>query len=93
MFWLIWNVIKANLKVAKIIWDPSLPIAPKWQRLRVNLETDLQKTFYANSITLMPGTLTTDVEKNSFMIHSLSQKDIDELKTGNMERKIRASGI
>jgi len=27
------------------------------------------------------------------MIHSLSQKDIDELKTGNMERKIRASGI
>jgi multicomponent Na+:H+ antiporter subunit E len=53
----------------------------------------MEKTLYANSITLTPGTLTTDVGEDHFMIHALSQEGIDELREGEMERRIRRLGV
>jgi len=55
--------------------------------------TPLEKTLYANSITLTPGTLTTDVCDDHFLIHALSQEGIDELREGEMERRIRRIGL
>jgi len=91
--WLFWQVVLSNIDVARRIWAPSLPIQPSWQRLDTKVSTPLEKTLYANSITLTPGTLTTDVKGDHFMVHSLTQAGIDDLRKGEMEARIRRLGI
>ncbi|MEJ2309266.1 MAG: Na+/H+ antiporter subunit E [Gammaproteobacteria bacterium] len=91
--WLMWQVVLSNIDVARRIWHPSLPIRPTWQRLDTSVSTPLEKTLYANSITLTPGTLTTDVREDHFMIHSLSPEGIEELRKGEMEKRIRRLGV
>ena len=87
--WLLGAVIKSNIEVVRLIWDPKLPIQPTWRRLDVQLRSTMLRTLYANSITLTPGTLTTDVEDDHFMVHSLTEEGMQELEDGRMERKIR----
>jgi multicomponent Na+:H+ antiporter subunit E len=91
--WLLWQVVLSNIDVARRIWNPSLPIRPSWERLDTKVSTPLEKTLYANSITLTPGTLTTDVREDHFMIHSLTPEAIEELRKGEMERRIRRLGV
>ncbi len=87
--WLMWQVVLSNVTLARRIWDPRLPIRPTWQRLDTSVSTPLEKTLYANSITLTPGTLTTDVKRDHFMIHSLSPEGMEDLRQGEMEGRIR----
>ena len=91
--WLLWCVIKSNIDLARRILHPSLPVYPVWARLDTRVQTPVEKTLYANSITLTPGTLTTDVRDDHFLIHAVSQEGIDDLRTGEMERRIRRLGV
>lgn len=91
--WLFWCVIKSNLDLARRIWDPKLPVHPVWTRLDIRVKTPVETTLYANSITLTPGTLTTDVCKHHFLIHAVWQEAVDELREGEMERRILKLGL
>ena len=91
--WLMWQVVLSNIDLARRIWDPTLPIRPTWQRLDIKVTSTLAKTLYANSITLTPGTLTTDVREDHFMVHSLSPDGIEDLRKGGMEEQIQRLGI
>jgi len=71
--------VLSNIDLVRRIWDPTLPIRPTWQRLDIKVTSSLAKMLYANSITLTPGTLTTDVRKDHFMVHSLTSDGIEEL--------------
>jgi multicomponent Na+:H+ antiporter subunit E len=93
LLWLMWQVVLSNIDLVRRIWDPTLPIRPTWQRLDIKVTSALAKTLYANSITLTPGTLTTDVREDHFMVHSLSTDGIDELRKGRMEKQIQRLGI
>ena len=93
LLWLMWQVVLSNIDLVRRIWDPTLPIQPTWQRLDIKVTSPLAKTLYANSITLTPGTLTTDVREDHFMVHSLSPDGIEGLRKGAMERRIRDLGI
>jgi len=87
--WLLWQVVLANLAVAKRILDPRLPIRPTWQAIDVSLQGPLQKTLYANSITLTPDTLTTHVQEDGrFMVHALWPESIEQLRSGEMQARI-----
>ncbi len=87
--WLTWAVAKANIDVVRRIWDPKLPISPNWTRLDTQIATPLKKTLYANSITLTPGTLTTNAREDHLMVHCLTKENAEELRGGEMERRIR----
>lgn len=89
VLWLIRSVILSNIDVAKRIWHPDLPISPQWKKLPVKDLDPRGKTLYANCITLTPGTLTTDIGEDHFMVHSLSHDSFTELEQGEMERQIR----
>jgi multicomponent Na+:H+ antiporter subunit E len=93
LLWLMWQVVLSNIDLVRRIWDPALPIRPTWQRLDIKVTSTLAKTLYANSITLTPGTLTTDVREGHFMVHSLSSGGIEELRKGAMEHQIQRLGI
>jgi len=91
--WLMGCVVKANVDLARRIWAPSLPIRPGWERLETRVTSPMEKTLYANSITLTPGTLTTDVREDHLLIHSLTPEGMEELRQGEMERRIRRLGV
>lgn len=91
--WLFWCVIKANIDLARRIWDPKLPVNPVWAPLETRVKTPVEVALYANSITLTPGTLTTDVSDDHFMIHAISQEGIDDLREGEMERRVLKLGL
>ena len=93
LLWLMWQVVLSNIDLVRRIWDPTLPIRPTWQRLDIKVTSSLAKTLYANSITLTPGTLTTDVREDHFMVHSLSPDGIEDLRKGGMEEQIQRLGI
>ena len=86
--WLIWQVIITNIDVARRIWDPSLPIKPASRKIKVSIKDPLIKTIYANSITLTPGTVTTEVGEDYFIVHALNAEGLDELEEGEMEARL-----
>ncbi|MDP7062742.1 MAG: Na+/H+ antiporter subunit E [Planctomycetota bacterium] len=89
LWWLMCAVIKANIVVVKRIWAPNLPISPTWTRLETEINTPLKKTLYANSITLTPGTLTTNAHRDHLWVHCLTQDNAAKLREGEMEGRIR----
>ena len=61
--------IKANLDVTMRVIHPDVPIRPGIVKVRTTLNSDIAKTFLANSITLTPGTLTIDIDGQDFYVH------------------------
>jgi len=76
-----WELLTANLDVARRVLSPSMPIEPKVVEVPLRVETDLAITTIANSITLTPGTLSMDYddERNSLYVHALAASSRDEV--------------
>lgn len=71
MLRLIWEIIKANYDVARIIINPRLPIDPRIVEYRTYLPGDLPRTVFSDSITLTPGTVTVDLADDVLSVHCL----------------------
>lgn len=65
----VWEMIKANFHVAYIVIHPMLPIKPGIVRVKTKLQRDSALTMLANSITLTPGTLTVDIDKDKQILY------------------------
>ena len=89
-FWLSWEICKANFDVARRILDPKMPIEPRLFELELHQSSDLEKVIYANSITLTPGTVTTNIDKEHIQIHALSVEAEREMRSGKMAAKVAA---
>ena len=87
-FWLGWEIIKSNIDVARRILAPGLPISPHVFTVRAFQKTDLGRVTFANSITLVPGTVTMDVDEDVFTVHALTQAAAADLKRGDMNRRV-----
>ena len=88
--WLIKEIFKANVKVARIILDPRLPISPIMVPFRASQKSELGRMIYANSITLTPGTITTGTEAEILRIHALTWHDVDGREEDEMDERITA---
>ena len=66
---LAWEMLKANFNVAFIVIHPLLPIKPGFIKIRTGLREDASLTVLANSITLTPGTLTVDIDKDESTLY------------------------
>ena len=78
----LWEVLKANIDVAYRVMHPSLPINPGIVKVKTNLDTDTALTFLANSITLTPGTMSVDIDRDKgfLYVHWI------DVKTKNVEK-------
>jgi multicomponent Na+:H+ antiporter subunit E len=86
--WLAKEVVKSSLDVARIVLSPSLPISPQVVRIKASCEHPVDQAILANSITLTPGTLALDVHDGEIIVHALTQAGADELKQGEMDRRV-----
>lgn len=89
-FWLLWEIGKSNLAIARAILSPSLPIQPQLVRVKAGQKTPLGVVIYANSITLTPGTITLDVRDGEILVHALTDGSAAGLRTGEMDRRVTA---
>tara|TARA_Y100001970_G_scaffold121346_1_gene150544 strand:+ start:211 stop:690 length:480 start_codon:yes stop_codon:yes gene_type:complete len=84
--WLFKEIIKANIDTAKIIIlnNPD----PQNFRVKSSQKTEAGKVTYANSITLTPGTVTTELDGDILEVHALSSDMADDVKSGVMDKKV-----
>ena len=86
--WLAREIIKSNLDVARRILTPGLPISPNVFTVRATQQSDLGRVTYANSITLVPGTVAMDVDEDVITVHALTRDAAADLKRGEMNRRV-----
>jgi multicomponent Na+:H+ antiporter subunit E len=69
--WLLWQIVIASLQVAYAVLHPKCPIDPSLLRFKTKLGNTSSKVILGNSITLTPGTITLEIEKDEFLVHAL----------------------
>ncbi len=89
--WLLVEIVKSNIDVTRRILSPSLPISPTVVKLKALQRSELGKVIYANSITLTPGTVSIDVQRDEITVHAISEDGAAGLLAGAMNRK--AAGV
>lgn len=70
--WLLVQIVIANFDVAWRILHPRLPIKPTFVRIARTQRKDLTGVVYANSITLTPGTISTNLDADCIEVHILT---------------------
>lgn len=86
---LAYNVVVANIHVALIVLSPKLPISPGFILVKTKLEKELTRTLYANSITLTPGTITINLNKDRLLVHALTNETAQGVYEWHLENRLR----
>jgi multicomponent Na+:H+ antiporter subunit E len=86
--WLLLEIAKSNIAVARAILDPRLPISPRVVTVPASQRSDLGRVVYANSITLTPGTVSMQVDAQTITVHALTDEAAAGLAAGDMDRRV-----
>jgi multicomponent Na+:H+ antiporter subunit E len=87
--WLFIEIIKANIAVLQNIWLPKkYPISPIIRTLKMQPESRIARTVYANSITLTPGTIAIKVRGQDVLVYALTEEGMVDLEKGEMGRRV-----
>lgn len=78
----LWELLLANIRVAKEVITPSLNIRPGIIGIPLDLESDLGITLLANLITLTPGTLSLEItpDRSLLYVHTMYVDDPDAFR-------------
>jgi len=91
---LLWDIIVANLHVARLILGPVQRLRPAFIRFPMELNSDLAIVFLAHTISLTPGTVSTHLspDRRILFIHALDINDEAEVIAhikGRYERPLK----
>ena len=84
--WLIKEILKSNIQTAKVIIMKTEE--PELFSVKATQKTNEGKVTYANSITLTPGTVTTQIKDNVFEVHALTKEFGDDVRSSDMDRMV-----
>lgn len=87
--WLLWQIVLSNIDLVYLTLHPKLPIDPRMISFKNEYKTDMGKVTLANSITLTPGTVTIEVNKDEFIVHAISKESAKSLISGEMQERIK----
>ncbi|VAW01544.1 Na(+) H(+) antiporter subunit E [hydrothermal vent metagenome] len=85
--WLVIEIIKANLIVAKNILRPDMVLTPRMVRVKTLPASGFGRALFANSITLTPGTVSVDLDADEIIVHSLLKEMTDKNAFAEMARR------
>ena len=87
-FWLMWQLVLANIDVLLATTGQELNIDPKVVRFRFKADNPMASVILANSITLTPGTVTMNVTDDGvYEIHALTVGAAAGVLDGGMQKK------
>ena len=87
-FWLLVEIGKANIVVARAALAPELKLSPKLFWVDAEPKSDIGVVTLANSITLTPGTVSVDVDRGRIYVHALSESLADPAGIKEMGARI-----
>lgn len=77
---LVWEIVKANLAVCRMILTRKEVMEPVLVRVHTKLKTETAKVMLANSITLTPGTITVSMTDDTLLVHCLDKSLSDGME-------------
>lgn len=86
--WLLGQIIKANCQVAAAALFPAGRVHPAIFTAPVRLNSAVGKVTYGNSITLTPGTVTLQLDRDRVWVHALLASSAEGVKSDQMQRKV-----
>ena len=86
--WLLWEIVKANFDVARVLVMRRMPTDISVFNVKATQKSELGRVIYANSITLTPGTVTIALDDDVLAVHALTKDSAESLKTGEMDRRV-----
>lgn len=86
--WLVWQIVLANIDVAKAVFNPRGHIRQQVVRVPANQSLELTRVTYANSITLTPGTISLRLEGNEILVHALTKAGAEGVLSGDMGDRV-----
>ena len=63
------EIVAANLQMIRLVLSKKTELHPVMVQFRVPLRTQFARVLLANSITLTPGTITAEINEDSFTVH------------------------
>ena len=87
--WLAWQIVLSNVHLVYLVLHPKMPIDPTLIRFKHNIRTNMGITLLANSITLTPGTITIEADRDEYIVHAISRKTAEDLLAGVMQAKVK----
>lgn len=77
----LYDIVIANLQVARLILGPKDRLRPAFVRVPLALTSDLAISLFANTISLTPGTVSSRVasDRSHLVVHVLDVDDVDAL--------------
>jgi len=90
LLWLTAEIGKANWAVTKVILSPRMKLQQRMINVPASQKTDVGRVTFANSITLTPGTITVETEKNGFLVHALTNDAADYAALADMGERVTA---
>lgn len=85
--WLLPEIVKSSIDVARIILHRQLPISPTVVEFDAAPNGPVGQAILGNSITLSPGTVTLDVHDGRLRVHCLTREGADALLSGEFNRR------
>jgi multicomponent Na+:H+ antiporter subunit E len=86
--WLFYKIIQSSLHLTKLILHPALPIDPQLISVESKLNHHAAIVLLGNSITLTPGTVTAEVDRNKLIVHALDKVLSEDVTSRQIESKI-----
>jgi multicomponent Na+:H+ antiporter subunit E len=89
--WLLKEIVMSSLTVTRIVLSPKLRISPRLVKLQSLPRSEVVRVVLGNSITLTPGTLTTDIDEDGVItVHALTAEGAADVLAGEMNRRASA---
>jgi multicomponent Na+:H+ antiporter subunit E len=86
--WLLAQIPPAGLVIARVVIDQGRPPRPGVARFTTRLQSPAARTLLANAITLVPGTMTLNVEGDELTVHAFTPDAMYDLYTAATQRRI-----
>ncbi len=80
--------LAGGLDVASRALHPRMPIAPELIEFELRLPRGLARVFMANTVTLMPGTLSAAINGDVLTVHVLNHRDEVREELETVERRV-----
>jgi multicomponent Na+:H+ antiporter subunit E len=86
--WVLWRMLLSAVQLARIVLDPRLPPEPGIVRFRTELTSPAARTVLSTAITLVPGTMTLEVEGDELTIHSFTPDAVEDIASAELQNRI-----
>lgn len=80
--------LKGGLDVARRALSPALPIAPGFVTIRTTLPPGAPRVLFADTVSLLPGSLTVDVRDDEVLVHGLDAGPALLADARDLERRV-----